>query len=196
MKHRKCQIRTRKGQLSSHSEVGFKPYECLRCVAMKMAFWYFSMRNLSTLSSDSSCQLDVLWHNGDPLGVDGAQIGVFEKTNQVSFWGFLQSCDSSRLESQVSFEVLSDFSDQSLERQFSDEQFSWFLVSSDLSESNGTRSVTMRFLDSTSSWCALSCSFGGQLLSWSLASSRFSGGLLGSCHLELNFEEIRKNSSS
>ena len=52
---------------------------------MKMAFWDFSERNLSTLSSDSSCQLDVLWHDGDPLCVDGAEIGVFEEADQVSF---------------------------------------------------------------------------------------------------------------
>ena len=166
----------------------------MRCVAMKMAFWDFSERNLSTLSSDSSCQLDVLWHNGDPLGMDGTQVGVFEKTNQVSFRGFLKSCDSSRLESQVSFEVLSDFTNQSLEWQFSDEQFSRFLVSSDLSEGYCSRSVAMRFLDSTSSWCAFSCSLCGQLFSWSLASSRFSCSLLGSCHFEVNFVEIRRNS--
>ena len=152
---------------------------------MKMAFWYFSMRNLSTLSSDSSCQLDVLWHNGDPLGVDGAQIGVFEKTNQVSFWGFLQSCDSSRLESQVSFEVLSDFSDQSLERQFSDEQFSRFLVSSDLSKSNSSWSVSVWLLDSTSCWCRFASCLGGELLSWSLSSGGFSCSLLGTGHFAL-----------
>ena len=163
----------------------------MRCVAMKMAFWDFSERNLSTLSSDSSCQLDVLWHNGDPLGMDGTQVGVFEKTNQVSFRGFLKSCDSSRLESQVSFEVLSDFTNQSLEWQFSDEQFSRFLVSSDFSKSDGTWTVSVRFLHSSSGWGALSGSLGGQLFSWSLASSGFSCSLLGSCHLEL---EIRRNS--
>ena len=187
-------MRTWKGRLSSLCEVVSEPYECLRCVAMKMAFWYFSKRNLSTLSSDSSCQLDVLWHNGDPLGMDGTQVGVLEKTNQVSFRGFLKSCDSSRLESQVSFEVLSDFTNQSLEWQFSDEQFSRFLVSSDFTKGNSTRSVTMWLLDSTSSWCWLSCSFCGQLFSWSLASSGFSCSLLGSCHLEVNFVEIRRNS--
>ena len=186
-------MRTWKGQLSSHSEVEFKPYECLRCVAMKMAFWYFSMRNLSTLSSDSSCQLDVLWHNGNPLGVDGAKIGVLEETDQVSFRGFLESCDSSRLESQVCFEVLGDFTDQSLEWQLSDEQFSRFLVSSDLTKSNSSWSVTMRFLHSSCCWSALSCGFGGQLLTWGLASSRFSGGLLGSCHLDSNSSIRRRN---
>ena len=33
---------------------------------------------LSSLSSDSSCKLYVLWHNSDTLGVDSAQVGIFE----------------------------------------------------------------------------------------------------------------------
>ena len=37
-------------------------------------------KNLSTLSTDSSCQLDVLGHDGDSLGVDGTQVGVFRES--------------------------------------------------------------------------------------------------------------------
>ena len=158
-----------------------------------MAVCKFSKRNLSTFSSDSSCQLDVLWHDGDPLGVDGAKICVLEETDQVSFGGFLESCDSGRLESQVGLEVLGDFTDQSLEWQLSDEQFGGFLVSSDLPKSDSSWSVTMRFLDSSSSWGTLSCGFGSQLLTWSFASSRFSGGLLGSCHFDSNSSIRRRN---
>ena len=44
---------------------------------------------LSPLSSDSPCQLDVLWHDGDTLGVDGAQVGVLEQADQVSLAGLL-----------------------------------------------------------------------------------------------------------
>ena len=158
----------------------------MRCVAMKMAFWDFSERNLSTLSSDSSCQLDVLWHDGDPLCVDGAEIGVFEEADQVSFWGFLQSGDSGRLESEIRLEVLSDFTDQSLEWQLSDEQFRGFLVSSDLTKSNGTRSVSVWFLDSAGGWCTLPGSFGSQLFSWSFSSSRFTSSLLCTSHFCLS----------
>lgn len=41
---------------------------------------------LSTLSSDAASQLDVLGHghDGHSLGVDGAQIGFLEQTNQVN----------------------------------------------------------------------------------------------------------------
>ena len=46
--------------------------------------------SLGSLSSDSSCQLDVLWHDGDSLGVDSAQVRVFEETDQVSLAGLLK----------------------------------------------------------------------------------------------------------
>jgi hypothetical protein len=38
---------------------------------------------LSALATDAACQLDVLWHDGHALGVDGAQVGVLEQTHQV-----------------------------------------------------------------------------------------------------------------
>ena len=46
--------------------------------------------HLSTLATDSSGQLDVLRHDGYSLGVDGAQVGVFEQADQVGFGGLLQ----------------------------------------------------------------------------------------------------------
>ena len=36
---------------------------------------------LSALSSDPSCQLDVFGHDGDSLGVDGAQVSVLEQAD-------------------------------------------------------------------------------------------------------------------
>ena len=51
-------------------------------------------RDLSTFSTDSASELDVLGHDGDSLGVDGAQVGVFKQTNQVGFAGLLESHDS------------------------------------------------------------------------------------------------------
>ena len=51
------------------------------------------MINLSTFSTDTTGQLDVLWHDGDALSVDGAQVGVFEETDEVSFGCFLKGHD-------------------------------------------------------------------------------------------------------
>lgn len=44
---------------------------------------------LSTFATDSARQLDVLRHNGHTLGVDGAQVCVFEQTHQVGLTRFL-----------------------------------------------------------------------------------------------------------
>ena len=46
-----------------------------------------------SFSSDSLGELHVLWHDGDSLGVDGAEVGVFEKSDHVGFSGFLEGKD-------------------------------------------------------------------------------------------------------
>jgi len=137
---------------------------------------------LSTLTTDTSGQLDVLGHDGDPLGVDGAQVGVLEKTDEVSLASLLEGHDGRGLESQVSLEVLGDLSDQALEGQLADQELSGLLVTSDLSESDGSRPVSVGLLDSTGGGSTLSGSLGGELLPWGLASSGFTGGLLGTSH--------------
>lgn len=104
---------------------------------------------LGSFTSQSSCQLDVLLLDGNSLGVDGTQVGVFEKGDQVCFDGFLQSTDGGGLESQVGLEILGDFSHQSLERQLSDQQFGGLLESSDFSQSDGTWLISVRLLDTT-----------------------------------------------
>ena len=139
--------------------------------------------DLSSFSSDSSSQLDVLWHDGNSLGVDGAQVGVFKKTNQVSFGGFLESHDSGRLESKIGLEVLGDFTNQPLEGELSDQELSWFLVSPDFSKSDCFLVGTLwGFLTPPVAGARFSGCLGGQLFSGSLSSGGFSGGLLRSGH--------------
>jgi hypothetical protein len=137
---------------------------------------------LSTFASDTAGKLDVLWHNGDTFCVDGTQVGILKKTNQVSLASFLESHDGGALESEISLEVLGDFSYQTLEWQFSDQELGALLVSSDLSESDGSWPVPVRLLHSAGGGCALTGSFGSQLLPRSLSSGRFSGCLLCSGH--------------
>ena len=138
--------------------------------------------DLRSLSSDSSCQLDVLGHNGHPLGVDRAQVGVLEQTDEVRFRGLLKSHDGGRLESQIRLEVLRDLTDKTLEGQLSDEQFRRFLVPADLTKSDGTGLVSVRFLHSSCGWRTLASGLGSQLLSRGLATGRFACGLLGTSH--------------
>ena len=141
-------------------------------------------QDLGALSADTAGQLDVLGHDGDTLGVDGAQVGVFEESDEVGLAGFLEGHDGGGLEPQVGLEVLGDFSHETLEGEFPDEELGRFLVSTDLSQGHGSGPVTVRFLHSAGGGCRLPRCLGGQLLARSLSSGRFTGGLLGTCHLD------------
>ena len=70
--------------------------------------------------------------------MDGAQIGVFEQTDQISLGRLLQSHDGGALEAQVGLEVLGDLPDQALEGQLADQQLGALLVATDLAESDGS----------------------------------------------------------
>ena len=140
---------------------------------------------LSTLSTDPPGELDVLGHDGDPLGVNGAQVGVLKETNQVSLRGLLESHDSRGLETQVSLEVLSDLTDETLEGELADQELSGFLVTPDLTKSHCTGTVPVGLLDSASGWGALTGSLGSQLFAGSLSSGGFTSGLLGTGHCDV-----------
>ena len=94
-------------------------------MALKRAVFerFFAPISLSTFTTDPSGELDVFGHDGDPLGVDSAQVGIFEKTNKVSFRSLLESHNGRALEPQVGLEILSNLPDQSLEGKFLDEEF-------------------------------------------------------------------------
>ena len=139
-------------------------------------------QSLSPLPADAAGQLDVLGHDGDPLGVDGAQVGVLEQANQVGLAGLLQSHDGGALEAQVGLEVLSDLPHQALEGQLADQQLGGLLVAADLPQSHGTGPVTVRFLHAAGGRGALTGGLSSQLLPGSLSSGGFTGGLLGSGH--------------
>merc|ERR1719244_976797 len=138
------------------------------------------VQRLGTFSADTTGQLDVLRHDGHPLGVDGAKVGVLKQTNQVSLTGLLQSHNGRALETEVGLEVLRNLSDQTLEGQLANEQLGGLLVTTDLTERHCTRPVTVGLLHPTGSRSALTSSFGGELLPRSLASGGLASGLLGS----------------
>ena len=115
--------------------------------------------------------------------MDCAEVGVFEQTDEVGFGGFLERHDGGGLESEILHPGLGDLADESLEGELADEKLGRLLVSTDLTESDGTRSVSVRLFDGANGGGQLPGSLGGELLAGSLASSGLSGGLLGSCHL-------------
>ena len=120
-----------------------------------------SRRNLGTFSTDTASQLDILGHDSHTLGMDGTQVGIFEKTNKVGFGGLLQSKNGSGLESKVGLEVLGDLTDKTLERSLADEKVSRLLVLADLTKGDSTRAVSVGLLDTSGSWGGLA----GSLLS-------------------------------
>ena len=105
---------------------------------------------LSTLATDAASQLDVLGHDCHTLGMDSTQVGILKQTHQVGLGSFLECHDSRGLEAKVSLEILSNLTHQALERQLPDQQFGALLVTADLTESHGTRPVTVGLLHTSS----------------------------------------------
>ena len=83
---------------------------------------------LGPLATDPPGKLDILGHDGHPLGVDGTEVGVLEETHQVSLASLLKSHHSRALEPQICLEVLCNLTNKALERKLPDEQFSGLLV--------------------------------------------------------------------
>ena len=140
--------------------------------------------NLRALATDAAGELDVLRHDGDTLGVDGAKVGVFEQADKVCLGCLLEGEDSGALEAKVGLEVLGDFTDQALEWQLADEEFRALLVATDFAEGDRSRAVTVGLLDPAGGRRALASSLGGKLLARSLASGGFTCGLFGTSHDE------------
>jgi len=137
---------------------------------------------LGSLASDPSGELDILWHDGHTLGVNSAQVGVLEKSYQVSLAGLLKGADGCALKPEISFEILSNLSYESLEGQLANKQLGRLLVTPNFTKGHGTGTITMGFLDSSSGRSALPGSLGGQLFPGSLSSGRLTGGLLCTSH--------------
>ena len=138
------------------------------------------------LAANAPGELDVLGHDGDTLGVDGAQVGVLEQTDQVGLRRLLEGQDGGCLETQIVLEVLGDLTNQTLERQLANQSSVALLVLADLTQGDGARTVTMWLLDTASSRRLLACRLGRQLLerstAWCLATEGLACRLLGASH--------------
>lgn len=95
----------------------------------------------------------------------------------------LKGANGCRLETQIGLEILCNFTHQTLERQLADEQLGRLLVTTDLTQSNSSGTITMGLLYATGGGRRFTGCLGGQLLARSFASSGFTSGLLGTCHL-------------
>lgn len=105
---------------------------------------------LSSFTTDAASKLNVLRHDRHTLGVNRAQVGILKQSHKVSLSGLLQSQDGSRLKAKIRLEVLGYLTDKALERCLADEEVGRLLVLSDFTESDGSGSITMGLLDTTS----------------------------------------------
>jgi histone H3 len=101
------------------------------------------------VSTDATSEDHILLHDGDTLGVDGAQVGVLEETDQVSLRGLLEGSDGGSLEAEISLVLLGDLTDETLEGELADEQVSGLLVTTDLTKSDSSGSEAVRTLGSS-----------------------------------------------
>jgi hypothetical protein len=154
-------------------------------VALKKADWFvlvFELDLLGTLAPDPPGQLDILGHDGHPLGMDGAKVRILEEADQVGLAGLLQGADGGRLEPQVGLEVLGNLPDEALEGQLPDEKLGGLLVPPDLPEGDRAGPVPVGLLHPPSGGGALPGRLGRQLLPRGLASGGLTSSLLGSSH--------------
>jgi hypothetical protein len=151
-----------------------------------------SKRDLRTFTTDTTSELNVLGHDGHTLGVDGTQVGIFEKTDKVCLGGFLKGQDGRTLETKVRLKILSNLTHKTLEGQLANEKVGGLLVTADLTEGDSSRTVTVGLLDTSRGGGRLTSSLGGKLLAGSLSSGRLAGGLLGTGHVDDKFEELGK----
>ena len=138
--------------------------------------------SLSALTTETTSQVNILGLDGDTLGVDGSQVGIFEEGDQVSLGGLLKGTNGGGLETEIGLEILSNLTNKTLEGQLADQELSRLLVTTDLTKSDGTGAVTMGLLDTSGSGGGLASGLGGQLLTGSLSSGGLAGGLLGTSH--------------
>ncbi|KAJ0963277.1 hypothetical protein J5N97_028399 [Dioscorea zingiberensis] len=88
-----------------------------------------------SLPTNPANELDIFGHDGDPLGMDNAQIRVLKETDEVRLGSLLKYIHKEALETQISFEVLGDLTDEALEGEFLDKQLR-ALLSKELSMSD------------------------------------------------------------
>ena len=138
--------------------------------------------DLGTFSTDAASQLDILGHDGDPLGVDCADVGVLEQANKVCLTRLLECHDGRRLEAKIRLEILGHFPDQPLEWSFPKQQLGGLLIPPDFPQGYGSRPEPVGLLHSSSGRSTLPGSFGSKLLPRGLPTRRLASSLLGSSH--------------
>jgi len=140
--------------------------------------------HLRTLSTDTTSKLNILGHNSNPLRMNRTQIGILKKTNKVRLSSLLKGQNRRSLETKIGLEVLGDLTHKTLEGQLADEEVGRLLVTTDLTEGDGTGAVTVGLLYSSGCGGRLTSGLGGELFTGGFSSGGFTGGLFGTGHLD------------
>ena len=90
------------------------------------------------VTSHSSGKLHVLSHDGDSLGMDGAEASILENADEIGLGCLLKGNECLSLESKVVVDVTANVSDKSLEWSSWNEKISALLIPFDLSERDST----------------------------------------------------------
>ena len=88
------------------------------------------MRHSGSFSMDSSCQLYIFRHYRDPFSMDGTEICVFKESYEISLCCILKCSHRRTCYLEICSKFMHNFSYESSERQFSNEEFRGFLISS------------------------------------------------------------------
>jgi len=78
------------------------------------------------LATNAAGKLDVLGEDGHTLGVDSAQVGVFEEANKVGLRCLLERHDGRGLEAEVRLEVLGDLANKALEGELAQKELDFW----------------------------------------------------------------------
>jgi hypothetical protein len=100
-----------------------------------------------------------------------------KRANQIGLTRVLQSTNSCALEAQICFEVLRNFSHQTLEGEFASQKFGGLLIASISPERRNTRPGSMRFLHPSGRGRALASGFCSQLCPGRFSAGGLAGGL-------------------
>ena len=135
------------------------------------------------LTTDAAGELHVLGHDGDTLGVDGAEVGVLEEADHVSLRGLLEGKDGRALETELVAVLAGDLTDETLEGELADEELSGLLEAADLTESDGAGAEAVSLLDASGGALGLlGSSLVGDVLPGVLGAGVLASSLLGAGH--------------
>ena len=129
----------------------------------------FTIR-LHSFATDASSKLHVLWHYCHALAVNCAHICILEEPDKVVLGGLLESENGRALEAGILLNFLCYLFHEALKGCLTNEQIGRLLVSADLAEGNGTRTIAVRFLHASAGGDGLARCHGGELLAGGFAS--------------------------